>query len=143
MDVKAFIDAMGYPILKDWIERDANADYELGLILIKTPHFKDWYQSHPHGTMEQYIKYRNQQITAYYNSPQYKIKILQEQIEDLNSNITELKEEVQAKNDEIDDLNESLNQAKTSVLALGFVSICLLLFLLRKYFTYLFEKINK
>ena len=140
MNVKAFIEAMDYPILKDWIERDANADYEMGLMLIKTQHFKDWYQSHPHGTMEQYLVYRNQQVTAYYNSPQYRLQMLQEQIEDLNSNITELKEEVQAKNDEIDDLKESLNQAKTSVWALGFVSICLLLFLLRKYFTYLFEK---
>lgn len=140
MNVKAFIEAMDYPILKDWIGRDANADYEMGLMLIKTQHFKDWYQSHPHGTMEQYLVYRNQQVTAYDNSPKYRLQMLQEQIEDLNSNITELKEEVQAKNDEIDDLKESLNQAKTSVWALGFVSICLLLFLLRKYFTYLFEK---
>ena len=104
---------------------------------------EDLQQAQHHGSMEQYIKYRQQQVAAYYNSPQYKLQILQEQIEHLNSNITELKEEVQAQNDEIDELNESLNQVKTYVLALGFVSICLLLFLLRKYFTYLFEKITK
>jgi cell division septum initiation protein DivIVA len=92
--------------------------------------------------MEQYLVYRNQQVTAYYNSPQYRLQMLQEQIEDLNSNITELKEEVQAKNDEIDELNESLYQAKTFIWALGFVSICLLLFILRKNFTFLFEKLT-
>ena len=143
MDVEAFFEAMHYPILKDWVEKNVNADYKMGLMLIKTQHFKDWYQSHPHGTMEQYLTYRNQQITAYYNSPQYQLQMLNEQIELLNRNITELKEEVQEKNDEIDELNESLNQAKTSVWALGFVSICLLVFILRKYFIYLFEKLTK
>ena len=80
MNVDAFFEAMDYPILKDWIGRDANADYETGLMLIKTQHFKDWYQSHPHGTMEQYLVYRNQQVTAYYNSPQYRLQMLQEHI---------------------------------------------------------------
>ena len=46
------------------------------------------------------------------------------------------------KNDEIDELNESLYQAKTFIWALGFVSICLLLFILRKNFTFLFEKLT-
>lgn len=140
MDAKLFFEAAGYPILKDWITFKSSSEIEMALRLVKTQHFADWYKTHPQGTMDQYLNYRNQQIAAYYNSPQYQLEslrnqlgTLQNQLDDLNNDIAELKEEIQEKNDEIDDLNTSLNQANLRVSILGIVALCLLVFILRKY----------
>ena len=133
MDVQLFIEASHYPILKTWIIDKSTSQIEMALRLIKTQHFQDWYKAHPQGTMDQYLNYRNQQIAAYYNSPQYQLESLKNELEELNNNIENLREEIQEKDEEIDDLNTSLDQANLRVSILGVVALCLLVFILRKY----------
>lgn len=133
MNVQLFFEASDYPILQYWIIDKKTDEIEMALRLVKTQHFHDWYKAHPEGTMDQYLSYRNQQISAYYNSPQYQLESLRGQIEELNNNIEELKEEIQEKKEEIDDLNVSLNQANIRFSIIGIVALCLLIFILRKY----------
>lgn len=143
MDVKAFLEASDYPILHDWRMGKSNEELYMALKLVKTSHFKNWYSSHPHGTMDQYLAYRDQQITAYYNSPEYQIQSLQEQLGELNVNIQELTQEVKEKDNKIEELNSSLSQAKTFAFTFGVISLCLLLFILRKRLVGLIKKLKK
>lgn len=133
MNIKLITEAAGHPILRDWMVTKTNDEIEMALQLVKTQHFENWYKAHPQGTMDQYLSYRKQQASHYYNSPQYQLESLRDQLEELNNSIAELKEEIQEKNNEIDELNTSLNQANACVSFMGVVALCLLVFILRKY----------
>lgn len=107
------------------------------LEIVQTYDFQMWHRNNPNGTIDQYYVYLGNR-QAYQNSPQYKIKNLEAQIDDmsdeintLNNEVSQLKEEISEKEDNIIYLETFSGITLTTTFILVIVS-CVLFYKLRK-----------
>lgn len=87
MDVKAYIEALNYPILKKWVSDKDDTQVRQALRIVKTQQFQNWYKANPKGTMDQYLALLQQRRLEYVNSPQYQIMVLRNQLVDAHIEI--------------------------------------------------------
>ena len=74
MDVKAYIEALNYPILEKWVRDKDDTQVRQALRIVKTQQFQDWYKANPKGTMDQYLALLQQRRLEYVNSHNIKLR---------------------------------------------------------------------
>lgn len=140
MDVQGYIDVSDTYAFKQWMSVDSHVapwDYNEVIKIIQSSPFKLWQKTNPNGTIDQYYIYLRKR-QAFQNSPQYKIKTLEEQINNmsnkvitLNEELSQLKEEIGEKEDNINYLEKLSGITLTTSFILMIVS-CVLFYKLRK-----------
>lgn len=78
-----------------------------------SPGYKSWLQSHPNGTLDEYHTFLAQQNWAYRQTPEYQIKSLKNEIENLNSDIQTLQSKIGELNLEIEDKDNTISNLQT------------------------------
>lgn len=128
MDVQAFIDAYMSPQYNQWKESHSGENDSEILNLIQSSSFQSWIKSNPQGTVDQYLRHTNQ-IRQYHQSPQYRIEILEAEVETLRSTIegyrkdsNSLRIEISEKEDEISSLSSKCTILSISTLLLFIVA---------------------
>ncbi len=127
MNVQAVIDACSSPVYKQWEGTHPNATWEeqqYVIDLLQTSAFKQWLQTHPSGTIDGYLAYRQ--------SSQYQLDGAELYIENLKSNISELRYEIEEKDSEIDSLQSINIGLGISVGILFLISVVLAIIVFRR-----------
>lgn len=135
MDVERFINAPKE--YQAWEMGHSNASYSMKDYAYKvstSPEFRDWMNSHPKGSLEQYLSILQQQQQAYYNSPQYQISSLRSVVETQEKTIQNLNERIDELNTEIYGENEDIKSLQSTSILFG--STTLILSILTAYLAY-------
>lgn len=78
-----------------------------------SPGYKSWLQSHPNGTLDEYHAFLAQQNLEHRQTPEYQIKSLKNEIENLNSDIHTLQSRIGELNLEIEDKDNTISNLQT------------------------------
>ncbi len=142
MDVKAYIEALNYPILEKWVRDKDDTQVRQALRIVKTQQFQDWYKANPKGTMDQYLALLQQRRLEYVNSPQYQITVLQNQLVDAHIEIDNLQENLDDKNEQIESLSESVNHYRIAMFTSLILLFAYILFIKRSSIQMLLKRLT-
>ena len=139
MDVQAFINAYASPQFQQWKKAHPKGNESEILDLIQSLSFKSWVKSNPNGTVDQYL-HHCQQLRQYRESPQYRIEVLEGQIEELRTGIQEMHKDNRALRMEISEKDDEISNLSSWR---GSLAITTILFLLVSVFLYIRLKRTK
>ena len=136
MDVQALLDAYMSPQYNQWKEVHPGENDSEILNLIQSSSFQSWIKSNPQGTVDQYLRHTNQ-IRQYHQSPQYKIEMLEAEVETLRSTIEEYRKDSNSLRIEISEKEDEISSLSTRCTIL---SISTLLFFIVAVFLYIHKR---
>ena len=138
MNIDAFLEAAGTYAFKQWESTHSNftpEDMDEVIKVIQSSQFKAWQKDNPNGTIDQYYRYLRQ-VQAYHNSNEYKIEVLQDNVESMGQAVGTLREEVTVLQGEVKELNNLKSQNGLIIgisLFLFLISAILAFSLIKKY----------
>ena len=135
MDVQGFIEAISSPVFKQWENakhHDCPWDESHVIDVIMSSDFQYWLKSNPEGTIDQYYNHLCE-LKQYRESPEYKIKQLNQEVNSLTSQLSNLEDEIDDLKEEICEKEESISSLRTTNYIISSVCFVLLIILLYKF----------
>ena len=135
MDVELFIQGASTPAYQQWYEAHPNStpkEQESMAYFVMPDIFQNWQKAHPNGTVDQYLMEVRQKNMLYHNSGQYKIDQLEEEVNNLKTEIDYLHTQILYYEEDNSDLLENCNLLKTTTVSFALLSGVLAFMLWRK-----------
>lgn len=135
MNVELFLQGASTPAYQQWCEAHPNStlqEQESIAYFVVSDIFKNWQRTHPNGTVDQYRMEVQQKNMQYYNSGQYKIDQLEEEVNNLKRDNEYLRSQITYYEETNSDLQENCNLLKTTSASFILLSGVLAFLLWRK-----------